>query len=492
MLSFINSKFFLFVTDKVFEEKKLNIIRIVLGIVMLVRTIEMIYTKSFISFYYGIGFLDVFIILLLTLFVLGLFTPIVSVLLLFLYWEFDVVSQTYTLGSAIYGIYLTTSLLCNTGRFYSLDSLLLKSSSRIIKKIITAVYNPLKNLSIADFRLVYFMAFFIYAVDSFVALTHHFMDAYWYYGQTVQIMLTSSYLSKYYYFYRSLIDIHPRILFFFSLFSVLGQTIFQLLMLPLLANRYGRLFVIFWGLGFFVASLFLLQLGALAHVEIALWAIFFYSRKRIKKVDYTESLKPQNSIIKWYSIVTLILCVPFFYINVAFNKLSSVSHPVNSAIYNSMLFCNRFGYICPVVFNGDDLRMSDNWVEIYKRDQLVPFTGKDGQRIGYLPDYMFFGNHGADNLYFSNSLVIRRKIYFAENRYQKLTEELITFIDRRVIYDYNRTNESGPVDYSIYLYHNNSSYYKIENEKFEKELEGTFTITAIDGKIENYIFETSK
>lgn len=494
LLNFIGNNFFKTVEDADFEFRKLNIIRIILGVVMLVRTIEIIYTKTFIPDYYTVDFFDYFILTLLFLFTIGLFTPVASVLLLFLYWEFDTISQTFTLGSSIWGLFLTLSIFCGGGKNFSIDSYLLNHAQSYLKKILDIIYLPFGSTGIDDIRLVYFTVFFIYGADSLAALTHHLVDVYWYYGQTVQIMMTNSYLSRYYDFFRASINIHPKILFFFSVFSVLGQTIFQLLMIPLIANRIGRKFVVFWGLGFFLSSLFLLQLGALAHIEIGIWFILFFRKNEFKRIVNTQktTLRSSNLIVKYYSIAVLALSLPFFYNSFEFNKLRRKSHPVNSAIYYTMEFCNRFGYICPVVFNSNDLMMGDNWVEVYKNGKLIPFSGQNGNRLGYLPDYLSFGNHGADNLYFANTLVLRRRIYFAKNRYQKLKDELMTFLDRRTIYDYNRTGETGKVIYEAFLYHNEASHYKIEKSKFEKKLEGRFTITVNDGKVERYNFDVNK
>ena len=47
------------------------------------------------------------------------------------------------------------------------------------------------------------------------------------------------------------------------------------LMIPLLFNKYGFKFIKLWGLGFFLVSLFFIQLGSLPHLELIIWFIIF-------------------------------------------------------------------------------------------------------------------------------------------------------------------------------------------------------------------------
>lgn len=88
-------------------------------------------------------------------------------------------------------------------------------------------------------------------------------------------MLSNSFLCKEALFFRNL-ELHfPLLVDYISISGIIFQSIFQILMFPLIFFSLGKRFVKIWGFLFFTISLFLLSLSYLPHLELILWSILF-------------------------------------------------------------------------------------------------------------------------------------------------------------------------------------------------------------------------
>ena len=115
-----------------------------------------------------------------------------------------------------------------------------------------------------------------YALISLAALFNHMADRYWQNGDTIAVLLTSSYLSRIYEPMRALQEFWPWAVDAFSRVAVIGQTVFQacgMLVLdqmalgPVLRDRLGGMFVLI--------SAGALMLSYLPSVEACLWALLW-------------------------------------------------------------------------------------------------------------------------------------------------------------------------------------------------------------------------
>lgn len=257
-----------------FEQKKHSIIRWILGVIILIRYSQVVNAAQYLPVYEdrvlgGIGVLIVGFF-----YMTGVLLPLMTFLLMFAITYFEEQFQVYTLGTNILSTFLFVTAFAGSGRYYSVDHFLLKTKNAIGKPV-KALYNFIGNPDKDQLRILYFFGFLSYAVVSLCALSYHLLDENWMSGLTPYYFFPGAYLSKYYFFFREIQAASPEFFKAFSIFSIFGQSLFQFFMIPLMWFRWGRVFVVLWGFGFFIASLFLINLSYLPHVEVLSWLVYF-------------------------------------------------------------------------------------------------------------------------------------------------------------------------------------------------------------------------
>jgi predicted DCC family thiol-disulfide oxidoreductase YuxK len=139
----------------------------------------------------------------------------------------------------------------------------------------------------------------------------------------------------------------------------------------------------------------------------------------------------------------------------------------NKVVYNTNFILTHAGLDVPHVFNKTDLSMGNNWMVIYKLDEngnrvdLLPYCGKDGQRLNNLNfDFLFFSNHNSDALYFRTTSRYRRAIIYTDDKkHFHLDSNELGFnnIQRRLKYYYRNNHLEGLVSFEINILQNQSS-----------------------------------
>lgn len=458
-----------------FERNKLDIIRIILGLVVFTRNFQIVDTLYLLQSPKDQVLFGLIHLVVIACFTVGLFTPIFTWVLLIISISMDLMYGTFTLGTSILCITLLTMALVNPGTNYSLDAILFKRS-KIFKKILKPLYSASGATRLADLRRAYFFGFLLYAIISLGAIFLHIQDEYWVNGLTTKSLLLNSYLCKYYPWFRSIEAIAPWVLSSLSIAAGILQSIFQFLMIPLIFWKWGRKFVFWWGLNFFLISLFFINLSYLPHIEILLWLLIFvpvsatYPTK-VKNNFATRFyrsrlLKPQGSLKQFGgipSISKVVFSVYFvgflIYLGFKFPYVNELIPRSEAVDYQARVIVRGLGFDLPKVFNRTDLRMGDNWMEIYvcenEKEILCPITGQEGQRLNYASmDWMLFNNHNSDKLYYHSTMVFRRGILlnntkdiFSEN------SKGWRVIKRRVRYDYLYRNRTGTARYRIAIMH---------------------------------------
>jgi predicted DCC family thiol-disulfide oxidoreductase YuxK len=262
------------------ELDKLAFIRIVVGIVALVRVVPIVYASYF-YFYdkvFGLApsatLIGVVITALVLLVTIGFLTPLALIALLLSYGAFDSANMTRTLGTQLFVLVLVLLLLSGAGSRRSTDGVLMRRGAKV-GRFVARLYALPGRLSESSLRVIYFLLFVTFAVLSFGAILLHAQDTYWRQGYTLQVLFTSSYLSRAYSFFRGLEAAAPDALRAMSAFGSAGQAVFQFLMLPLIFTRIGGWFVVLWGSLFFLLSALVLELSYLPYMELLLWGALF-------------------------------------------------------------------------------------------------------------------------------------------------------------------------------------------------------------------------
>ncbi|PWB21720.1 hypothetical protein, partial [Flavobacterium sp. HTF] len=150
------------------EFKKVSFLRILTGLIIFFRFYEI-----FISYFLIDGFNRISLVFLVTLFaillfVIGCLTPIINILLIIVLPILDSILSTKTLGTTILINLLVVLLLTNSGRYFSIDNLILKKEnffSKLLFKSYTFIGIPNK----VGIQRASFFAFLLYAVISLFA-----------------------------------------------------------------------------------------------------------------------------------------------------------------------------------------------------------------------------------------------------------------------------------------------------------------------------------
>jgi hypothetical protein len=439
------------VTDITTEQKRLGIVRILLGIILFVRTAEIAYSSWFYFPTHTLSLIAVCELILVTAFLLGIALPLTTPILLFSITLIDYMHATGTLGTSITVQLLLVMFFCRHGQFYSIDAWLMKKKNASLGKIVLWLYNRMGQAEAETIRISYFLGFLSYAIVSFGALAYHLNDDYWLRFLTVKGLLLNSFLCKHYDFFRWLESACAfDLLYWLSIFAVIFQSIFQFGMIPLLFWKKGTRFVILWGWIFFLISFFFIQLSYLPHVELCFWYLLFH-RATVRSFSQASlpllQVRPLIARLQsgFYALVF------FIYILISFPFIGAASRAVFDTIGIGSTHKTiarqlpLFGFDMPNVFNKTDLEMGDKWAVLYRilpdsSREMVPLVGMDGQRIPYYgSDYFQLKNMNSDVFYFGNVLRYRRALidretkafHQSENGYGYLLIKNLAAFDRR-------------------------------------------------------------
>lgn len=259
----------------VHELKKVAILRVLLGIIIFVRFLEIELSIISVELTY-LSLFGIFILFMIVLFILGIVTPIATLALIIGTNLFDLLVGTATLGTNILTQMLIVMLLINHGVYGSIDNIFLNKDGKF-SSFLKRIYNILGSPTQESIRVAYFLGFLAYALTSCGALILHFYDPYWLQGLTLQSALTNSYLFKFYDDMRYFEKLFPNLLYMASAGGIVIQSIFQIFMIPLIFLNLGRKFIIIWGFIFFFISLVGINLSYLPHVEILFWLMIFFT-----------------------------------------------------------------------------------------------------------------------------------------------------------------------------------------------------------------------
>lgn len=471
-----------------YEFKKAGILRIILGVVVFIRVFQIVDVSFLLMEPKMVIMLGIAHLTLILLFTIGLLTPFVTTALLLTSYYFDQKYHTFTLGTAVLCMTYLPLLAIGSGKAYSLDAFV-RRRINWYDGLLAKTERLVGASSRMEVKRAYFLAFLCYATISFGALLLHVQDPYWVQGLTTKSLLLNSYLCKYFEWFRFLDAQIPWLLSALSISAGIFQSVFQFLMVPLMYTSWGRKYVFFWGMNFFLISLFFINLSYLPHVEIILWLLIFLRPRGREVASQSDALSTPTPRINKVLYGTYLLGIAVYfmvrcpYTNALFPFPEAVDKKLNTFLAIS-------GFDRPNVFNVTDLSMGDNWVEMYhvtdEGKALCPLIGEKGERLNYLGwDYMLFNNHNCDFLYFGTTLVFRRRI---------LDRDMSTFLDeeqvgwralkRRIRYDYLYRSYTGLHTYQIELYTcpmSQVSHDPGEGQTFRKDLVRTLQFTY-DGK----------
>lgn len=289
------------------EFKKAGILRILTGIIIFVRFFEIFISQIYLTGYSMPAFILAAFLVLTFMFTIGSLTPIVNLILMLSMPILDGVYKTNTLGTTIAVNLLIVNFLINSGQYFSLDKFLISKNNTLSHYLVTP-YKIIGTPDETEIRRAYFLGFVLYAISSLFALFLHAQDPYWLDGVTVKSMLTNTFLCKHALWFRQIELSIPYLLDIVSVFAIILQSIFQILMLLLVFTKWGRVFIKTWGFIFFGFSLLLLSLSYLPHLEIILWVLIFCPLKTpIEKIKilYDDKCNLCKNALRVFKLINI-------------------------------------------------------------------------------------------------------------------------------------------------------------------------------------------
>jgi hypothetical protein len=332
----------------------------------------------------------------------GLLTPIALVGMLYftLYTPFG-----FTIGHQIVTLIGWMLLFAGAGQRWSVDALLFRLPN--LSKFFRALYLLEVPFSQRSFGLLRLIAFWLFWMIAFAAMSFHFKDELWLEGKVLQILLATPYLTDYADAAAAFRDASPVFYGALGTAAIAVQGIFELLVWPLGLFRWGRIFVAIQWLGFILVRGVFMNLGYLPYEELVLWLFLFTLQPwtvwnhrvplRSAEPPAEENVRPgfRGVFLRGFIAVGLVVSSYFTIANTARINLpeGSITLP-----FPSKTVLRLFAQWPVDVFNKADMSMGAQQLVIVETDQtgtplrVVPFLDHHGGRLSYLRnDFMYFG-----------------------------------------------------------------------------------------------------
>lgn len=394
---------FKFDFDKSELIRKIAFIRIVIGLVLLHRYVDILGFSMLAKDVELFNNASIAAILFSTMLVFGVLTPVAIVGLLFFS---SVQLFVVNLGNQLMTILLWGFLFYGAGNDLSIDCYL--NRFELYKK----VYKYLNFLSVEinkqNVAVVNFILLFLYWGITLTASINHLSDVFWFNGEVLKLLLTSPYMTDWYWIISSIREKVPQVVDSILFAGCYVQISWEMLLLPLVYFRLGRLFVIVHGLFFFILALFVFSPGYLAFFELSLWWVVFdkclITNFLLNKLPYdlqqiSSGGTARKALNVFCTISFLVVFTQFFTTPKVLEKISK------SSIETTNSLRTKYGRIFLVfaqesinVFNTLDLKMGLSHIVLYETDKdgnykrLVPYLDIEGGRLSYMRnDLMFFG-----------------------------------------------------------------------------------------------------
>jgi hypothetical protein len=444
-----------YICQVLFETKKINLIRKILAIVQLVRTLQI----GWCYYHYQNGnilfeetFYLIFVVSLLILLYSGRYILLSSILCAVFIPKFDSVLLVPSIADNLF------SFMC---LFFSAHY------AFVIK-----MEHPNEESRIKTLDVLYWCLFLSYGVINLLSFFRHIDDVYWLNGSAMGELLMASSISRFFAFFRELNDTTTWFMPLMKM-NTWAVLVSQLLLIPLYLFEQTRKLIIIWVAILLFYIFGLMEVVMLPHYSILLFVLIFYRKSKQLYLRHLLEV-PKNSfrtfLIVFYSLlgIQVVLNTPF------------LSKGADKAFWlvrewDTKLWLNKkmslLGYVQPDVLNTQEIQASSRWFTIYKiingRKELVPFIDKRGERLNYYPDILYFGNQGSD--YIKKNLVA-----------YGMEQDTFTYLNSQTLYKEKGRSETRLIkfDYSASFHHDTVSY-----------IVNYYTYKGIDYKLGNRMTE---
>lgn len=260
------------------EYYKFAVLRILFGLILLLRAIDIHRYLTPEDLYSSVGVWSILSLAAATFITIGLLTQYSFLFLVFLMWHYgESVLGTGTLGNDVGAMLSVVLFLTGSGRYMSIDALII-NRFHLLEKMFLYVGEYADTNIIA---LIKFSALISYWAVCVYSLSMHLNEPAWMTGVAGPLLLTNNFMSSWCHFFES-VFITSELAVHIAKYLLWIMMFWYMAILPLtLLGGLWRSYVIVWGLLFFTLSLTVLNLGSLAEIEFIFWAAIFWSRAGI-------------------------------------------------------------------------------------------------------------------------------------------------------------------------------------------------------------------
>jgi predicted DCC family thiol-disulfide oxidoreductase YuxK len=266
-----------FKSDTAIEAPKFALIRILFGVFLVERAIWILvylqpsdWTRPEIWLVACVSLIAGAMVL------VGFFTQFALAYLVLVQWQLgDWALATSTLGNYVGAMLAFLLAFANAGAHFSLDRLLMKRGGRI-GAVAAAFYYRDGLPAAAVLQLAKFLTLFGYWLVCVYSLSMHLNEPAWMTGTAGPLVLSNNFMSRYDEAFVAFFSMGEWAVWIgrLALWSMLPW--YAVVMPFVLLGGIFRTYVIVWAVLFFLLSLFVLQLGWLAHFEFLLLAGWFW------------------------------------------------------------------------------------------------------------------------------------------------------------------------------------------------------------------------
>tara|TARA_R110002096_G_scaffold15071_4_gene53159 strand:- start:656 stop:1957 length:1302 start_codon:yes stop_codon:yes gene_type:complete len=359
------------------------------------------------------------------LYTLGVCTPVIGFLLVVSICGFDhFLFSSIMLPTQVSFLCLTYFLLLNAGSRFSLDALISKRYPKsLLGRFIKYLYSGIGNGGRRWITTLYFFWFLSYGLGCLGAAILHLYAEHWKDGSIVGLISTDPMFFRVGYELMSgFRDTFPQLFAIYSQTATYLQLGWELLMIPLVFFRGGRIFVIFQGLLFFLIALGM-YLKDLPIVELIMWTALFLRRDHTLWIGaFLRFPTPRNltdqvsgnltslTLRKPISQGVVYILTAYVLVYIAFLPFSR-SFQIQTRKIRPLLQYAGIDY--PNVFN-QRVRNLIYYNVIYRTnedgsEQLAPFFTPDGKKMFYLTSNLLYFGHSRLKLFFSVYYDYKRK-----------------------------------------------------------------------------------
>jgi len=275
------SNFGLYLTKNAFpgiseyEFNKFAILRIIFGLILIIRSIYILYFLLPSEYYSLVGIWTIAELIAGFLILIGFLTQWALVFLIMVMWHIgDKIISKGTLGNDVAAILAVMLLLVNAGKYISFDSIIIKRIPIIRRLFLYYSGAP----TIEQIALVKFTALMSYWAVCVYSIAIHLNEPAWTSGVAGPLLLTNNFMANGSELFATLFTSNESAVYVAKISLWIMMLWYPLILPFVLFGGIFRKYIIVWGWMFIGLSYFVLILGSLAEIEAILWLGLFWSK----------------------------------------------------------------------------------------------------------------------------------------------------------------------------------------------------------------------